>query len=199
MKKTLLLSLCLTACACFYAHAQVQKSDQNLGFGFDINSLGGDAEETRTNLFFTYTYFISNRLSIGVGPRFGWTKSTNSETDPTTGETIYSSSKSNTIGYNAFFNYSFLTSGGFVLPYFGAQYTKAVQNHDGQDDPFVTNSVGGNVGLKFFITERLNVDNNFSLTRIISQNETLDDLGLDVDGTVMQINVGLGYIIGRKN
>ena len=82
MKKTLLLSLCLTACACFYAHAQVQKSDQNLGFGFDINSLGGDAEETRTNLFFTYTYFISNRLSIGVGPRFGWTKSTNSETLP---------------------------------------------------------------------------------------------------------------------
>ena len=86
-----------------------------------------------------------------------------------------------------------------MLPYFGAQYTKVVQNQDGQDDPFVTNSVGGNVGLKFFITERLNVDNNFSLTRIISQNETLDDLGLDVDGTVMQSNVGLGYIIGRKN
>ena len=166
--------------------AQVQKSDKNLGLGFDMNSLSGDNGETRTTFFLTYTHYLSNRVSVGFGPRIGWTKDA-------------SDSKSTTTGYNGFLNYSFLTSGGFVLPYFGFQYTNLRQKQGENDDPLVTNSVGGNVGLRFFITERFNIDNNFSITRIISGNDTLDELGIDADGTVMQINVGMGYIIGRKN
>lgn len=191
MKRLLPLGLCLMLFAATTAKAQVQGADQNLGFGFDINSLSGDSKDTRVNLYLSYQYFITKNLSLGVGPRFSWGRTKESDT--------VAVSKSNTIGYNVFLNYSFLTNGGFVLPYFGGQYTKLVQKQAGNNDPFITNSIGGNVGLKFFITERLNVDNNFSITRIISQNKTLDDLGFDADGTVMQINVGLGYIIGRKN
>lgn len=191
MKLLLPLSLCLLVFTLSTANAQVQGSDQNLGFGFDMNSISGGSKDTRVNLYLSYSYFITKNLSVGFGPRFSWGRSKESDT--------VAVAKSNTIGYNVFLNYSFLTDGGFVLPYFGGQYTKLVQKQAGNDDPFVTNSVGGNVGLKFFITERLNVDNNFSITRVISQNETLDDLGVDADGTVMQINVGLGYIIGRKN
>ena len=182
------------ACICLFllmlantkTYSQVQKGDKNLGFGFDMNSLSGDTEETRSNLFLTYTHYISNRISIGFGPRIGWTKDA-------------SDSKSTTTGYNGFLNYSFLTSGGFVLPYFGFQYTNLRQKQAGDDDPLVTTSVGGNFGLRFFLTERFNIDNNLSYTRIISGNDTLDELGIDADGTVIQINVGLGYIIGRKN
>lgn len=191
MNKLPLLCCCLFFMTLFMTQAQVQKSDQNLGFGFDINSISGDSKDTRTNLYVAYTYFLTKNLSIGFGPRFSWTKQQNSDT--------VEAAKSNTIGYNLFFNYSFLTNDGFVLPYFGAQYTRLAQKQAGNDDPFITTSVGGNVGLKFFITERLNVDNNFSITRVISQNDVLDALGVDVDGTVMQINVGIGYIIGRKN
>lgn len=191
MKLLPLVCLCLLLFASICANAQVQGSDQNLGFGFDVNSISGDSKDTRVNLYLSYTYFLTKNLSIGVGPRFSWSRSKESDTTAV--------AKSNTVGYNAFINYSFLTSGGFVLPYIGGQYTKLVQKQDGNDDPFITNSVGGNVGIKFFITERLNVDNNFSITRVISQNDTLDELGVDADGTVMQINVGLGYIIGRKN
>lgn len=191
MRLQLPISMCLLVFAMSTANAQVQKSDQNLGFGFDLNSISGDSKDTRANLYLSYTYFVTKNLSIGLGPRFSWSRNKESDTVQV--------SKSNTIGYNAFLNYSFLTDGGFVLPYFGGQYTKLVQKQAGNDDPFITNSVGGNIGIKFFITERLNVDNNFSITRVISQNKTLDDLGVDVDGTIMQINVGLGYIIGRKN
>lgn len=183
--KMVCIFLCMLILCCTDGVAQVQKSDKNLGFGFDMNSLSGDNSEARTTLFLTYTHYLSNRISIGFGPRFGWTKDSND-------------SKSNTTGYNVFMNYSFLTSGGFVLPYFGFQYTNLRQKQEGNDDPLVTNSVGGNFGLKFFVTERFNIDNNFSLTRIISGNDTLDEMGIDADGTVMQVNVGLGYIIGRK-
>ncbi|MEQ8626925.1 outer membrane beta-barrel protein [Ekhidna sp.] len=202
MKKLLLISLSLLILACLDANAQVQKSDQNLGFGFDINSLSGDGAERRTNLYLSYTYFLSNRISLGVGPRFGWNKSTQSTEDPTTMEVTTTTSKTSTIGYNGFINYSFLTDGGFILPYFGGQFTRLIQKQPGTDD-IVTDSYGGNVGIKFFITERLNVDNNFSITRVIAKSETISSNGvpiqLDLDGTIMQINVGLGYIIGRKN
>ncbi len=191
MKKSYLIILSLLVAGLSYSsYGQVQKSDKNLGFGFDVSSLGGDAEESRTNMFFSYTHFISNRVSLGFGPRFGW----NTTTDASGEE-----SKNNTIGYNFNLNYSFVSDNGFALPYLGLQYTNLRQKQEGNDDPFVTTSIGGNIGIRFFVTERLNIDNNFSITRIISNNDALDEFGFDVDGTVLQLNVGLGYIVGRKN
>ncbi|MEQ8925900.1 MAG: outer membrane beta-barrel protein [Fulvivirga sp.] len=181
------------ACICLFmlllctieSAAQVQKGDSNLGLGFDTNSLSGDNGESRTNIFLNYTYFIGKRISLGVGPRFGWLKDANDQ-------------KSNSIGYNVFLNYAFVSESGIAMPYFGGQFTKVSQKSEGNDDPLVTNSIGGNIGIRFFLTERLNLDNNFSYTRVISGNDTLDDLGIDADGTVIQLNVGLGYILGKR-
>jgi hypothetical protein len=167
------------------SRGQVQKSDQSLGFALDVSSFGGDADQTTTNFNFNYTYYVTKNISVGVGPRFGWSKS--------------GDQKSSTIGYNGFVNYSFLTKGGFVLPYLGAQFSQLSQKQAGSDDKFVTNSVGGNVGIKFFLTERLNIDNNVSFTRIISGSDATEEFDLDINGSVIQLNVGLGYIIGRKN
>ncbi|MEP2774156.1 MAG: outer membrane beta-barrel protein [Fulvivirga sp.] len=179
-----LLSI-LLGCLTSTLFAQVQKSDHNLGFSLDMNAVGGESSESRTNIYVSYTYFLSNRVSLGFGPRFGISK--DSEDNKTT-----------ISGYNVFLNYSFLTNGGFVLPYLGVQYSKVGQKQE-DSEKFTTTSIGGNFGLKFFVTERLNIDNNFSLTRMIAGSDTLDDLGIDVDGTIIQLNIGLGYIIGRKN
>lgn len=212
--KNLLLPICICLMMCFaipQASAQVQKSDQNLGFGFDLNSIG--STQGAGNFYVSYTYFLTKNLSLGVSPRFGWIKTTSQSIDTTSasGGTTSSSSKTNIKGYNAFLNYSFLTNGGFVLPYFGAQFTKVISKSPGQD-AIATNSYGVNIGIKVFLTERLNIDNNFSYTRMITEEETLevsdpnDPTGggtvvrtIDKDGSIMQLTIGLGYIIGRKN
>ena len=183
--KSFNLFLVFVFLAVIHSQGQVQKFDQSLGFGLDVSSFGGDANQTTTNFYFNYTFYFTKNISVGVGPRFGWSNS--------------SDQKSSTIGYNGFINYSFLTKGGFVLPYFGAQFSQLSQKQGGSDDKFVTNSVGGNVGIKFFLTERLNIDNNLSFTRIISGSDATKELDLDVDGSIIQLNIGLGYIIGRKN
>lgn len=105
--------------------------------------------------------------------------------------------KNNTLGYNIFLNYSFISDDGFVLPYFGGQFSRISQKQE-STDAIATSSIGGNIGIKFFLTERLNIDNNFSYTRVISGNSTLDDLGIDADATLIQLNVSIGYIIGRR-
>ena len=193
----MLVFLCTTE-----THAQVQKSDQNLGFGFDIRSLSGDGKQSNTNLFVTYTYYLSNRISIGLGPRFGWQTNSSSNQDATTGETTITTTKTSTIGYNAFLNYSFISENGFAMPYFGGQFLRFIQKQPNTDN-IVMNSYGVNAGIKFFITERLNVDNNVSYTWVTQETKTINSGGipieLDLEGTVLQINVGLGYIIGRKN
>jgi hypothetical protein len=183
--KCIPLILFFFLCTVAQSIGQVEKSDQSLGFGLDVTSLGGDSEQTTTNFVFNYTYYITKNISVGVGPRFGWSKS--------------GDQKSSTIGYNGFVNFSFLTKGAFVLPYVGAQFTQITQKQQGRDDPFITNSGGGHVGIKFFLTERLNIDNNFSFTRIISGSGATEELDLNVNGSVIQLNIGLGYIIGRKN
>jgi len=188
MRKPILLAASLIILCVFQVDAQVQKSDQNLGFGFDVSSLGGDFGESRVNLFATYSYYFTKNLSLGVGPRYGWTKTKSDD-----GQGGVSTNNVTVLGYNIFFNYNLLTSGGFVLPYFGAQYTSATQKREGSQD-LQTSSVGGNVGVKFFLTERFNIDNNISFTRVFGSNQTTD-----TDANVIQVNVGLGYIIGRRN
>ncbi|MEQ9404930.1 MAG: outer membrane beta-barrel protein [Cyclobacteriaceae bacterium] len=182
--------------------AQVQKSDHNIGFGFDLRSISGESTGSSTSINLSYTYYLTNRISLGLGPRIEWTKSTSQTIDPDTDEFILETSKTGSKGINAFLNYSFLTNDGFALPYIGLQFARLIQKEEDTDE-ITTDNYGGNVGIKFFITERLNVDNNFSVLKVIPKNLMLTrngiPLDLDTDGIVIQVNVGVGYIIGKRN
>ena len=226
----------------FEMNAQVQKGDSNFGTNFGLISQKGDdpiMSYSYTYFSLGYQYYLSNNISIGVAPAVTSTK------------VLDKSVTVNSSAINLFIDYSFLSTKGKVLPYFGFKYTSMTTNMKWDDataatgfltgivgDQFgldsLANGLGGggfnlggilggfngstggleakykrtimslSLGLKFFVTERLNVDNNFTIGNISKEEISTEFAGFPITasanntGTFMQFTVGFGYIIGRK-
>ncbi len=220
MKKILSIAIILSATISF---AQVQKGDMNVGANFGLMKQNGDADimnYSYSTLILNWQYYITDNVSFGVSPSIATAKVLNDAF------TIRSSA------WNFYLDYSFLSDNGKVLPYLGAKFTMyntLVENGDlsgsGQDlgDQFGFGGFiptgGGNAsfetkfkrqvvslsaGVKFFITERINVDNNFSIGTILNEKVELDFLGFPLSfdseggGHLIQFTIGFGYIIGKK-
>ena len=60
------------------------------------------------------------------------------------------------------------------------------------------------LGIKFFVTERINIDNKFTYGTVLNETIEFDIFGFAAsmdgaaDGNLLQFTVGFGYIIGRK-
>lgn len=222
MKKILLIALTLLASASF---AQVQKGDMNIGANFGLMKQDGDADilnYSYSTIIVNWQYYITDNVSFGVAPSISTAKVLNDAF------TLRSSA------WNFYVDYSFLSDNGKVLPYLGAKFTlysTLVKNGDitgsGSDlgdlfgfGGFIPSGGGGSgaeletkykrqvvslsAGIKFFLTERINMDNNLTFGTVLSEKIDIDFAGfpitLDGDGggKLLQFTIGFGYIIGKK-
>ena len=220
MKKILLIAFTLIATASF---AQVQKGDMNIGANFGLMKQNGDADimnYSYSTLIINWQYYFTDNVSFGISPSLSSAKVLND------------AFIINSNAWNFYLDYSFLSDNGKVLPYLGVKFTlynTKIENGDltgtgsdigdqfgfggfiptgGSNASFETKFkrqvVSLSAGVKFFITERLNVDNNLSFGTILNEKIELDFLGFPVSfdgeggGRLIQFTVGFGYIIGKK-
>jgi hypothetical protein len=103
--------------------------------------------------------YISDHLQIGIAPTLSisTTSLVSREVDPATFQLIEKEeSETNTrFGASVFLVYSFLSSGGKFVPYFGAQYFKSDFNLPFSED---RGSAGVNVGIKYFFAKKTALD-----------------------------------------
>lgn len=177
-------------CALTTAFSQVQKGDSNIGINTQISSIVGlDAANASGTINFSYQYFVTDNISLGAGPLISF----NTQDEIT----------STTVGLNLFGNYNFLLSNGKTMPYLGAQFTitNSYTDIDASSYTDVTNrSLGANAGIKYFISERVNLDGNLSYTSILSTTIETESTSTEVDGEggLLQFTFGLGVILGKR-
>ncbi|MEQ9468401.1 MAG: hypothetical protein RLN88_13385 [Ekhidna sp.] len=206
------------------AFGQVQKGDINLGTNFGLIKQNADADilnTTTSYLAVNFQYYVSDNISLGFGPALNRSSTLN-------GAFIVNDNI-----WNFFADYSFLSANGKTLPYVGISYsfynTKVKQGDlSGTGDDlgdlfgFPVGGGGGGasgvnvdvkykrsvasliMGIKFFVTERLNIDNKFSYGTVLSETIEFDVFGFGAsidgpaDGKLLQFTVGFGYIIGKR-
>jgi outer membrane protein W len=184
---------------------QVQKGDSNIGVNTLISSLVGTESPNVNGLVnLSYQYYVSNNISLGVGPFYSFSS------NKTEGPGFSSEDWSDTFGLNVFANYSFLTASAKVMPYLGAQFTYQGTfsgsdmyigtTYEGSWQDIYNSSVGGNAGIKFFVTERVNFDANLSYTTILSTTIETESTTFEPDpeGGLLQFTIGLGIILGKR-
>jgi hypothetical protein len=169
--------------------SQVEKGDANIGFNTQLSSLVGvDATNASGSIYLSYQYYVSNNVSLGLGPLISFNSS--------------DASSQTTIGLNFFANYNFLTANGKTLPYLGAVFLLSNSFIEAGTSYIDTSnkSFGVNGGLKYFLSERVNLDGNLSYTTILSTSVDVDGQVFEPDpeGGILQFTFGLGVIIGKK-
>jgi hypothetical protein len=153
------LFLLITLSSLTVAFAQQQKGDFQLQAQGSYFSASGFSGGT---LFVNGSKFITQNVEVGAAPiiAFG-------------GET--------TINLSLYSNYNFITNDAKMVPYAGAQLLLFnLGAESGSEAGF-----GLKGGLRYFITERVNVDVGPSITFLSG-------------GSLFYFNAGLGFILGRK-
>ncbi|SMD33978.1 Outer membrane protein W [Reichenbachiella faecimaris] len=173
-KKILLVGMYCT-CA-LVATAQVEKGDKVLGANLSITSQTvGDFTFTQAFLVASGEIYVTDNISVGAGPLLF--------------ASFSDAADSGGVGLNLLGNYSFLTDAGVVMPYVGAQYTFLSTIDSESDEPPSFGSLGGNVGMKIFLTERTSIDAKLSYTGYI--HSSLDEVP---DGGNLALNIGFSII-----
>jgi outer membrane protein W len=156
MKKFLFIALLLIAGGS--AFAQQQKGDFQVQAQAAYYNLDGF---DFGNIYFNASRFVTDNVEIGVSPNI-------------TISTVTS------VNMTVFGNYSFLTADAKMVPYVGAGITF----YDlGSDQALTGFTLKG--GLRYFVTERVNIDVGPNLVLLEGAN-------------LFILNAGLGYIFGKR-
>lgn len=199
------IALVLFVISSYAGFAQVQKGDSNIGVNTLVSTLVGTGSPNVNGLInLSYQFYVSNNVSLGIGPFYSFSSS------KTEGPDFQSEDWSDTFGLNLFVNYSFLSASAKVMPYLGAQFTYQGtfsgsdlyigNSYEGSWTDIYNSSIGGNAGIKFFVTERVNFDMNLSYTSILSTTIETESSSFEPDpeGGILQFTIGLGVILGKR-
>ncbi len=221
MKKCLIIAFVLSSAVSF---AQVQKGDSNIGANFGMLDQNGDEDllnYSYTYFSLNYQYYISNKVSLGFAPALTSTKvldqsvisnssalnfyidynflSANGKVMPYLGlkyTTLVTTTKfEDPLGAAGAFG-DFLDLGGIIGTGGGQSF-----NVELDEIKYRRKIVSLSAGIKFFVTERINIDNNLTIGTITNEEVDLGSLGsaeTDGDGTLIQFTIGFGYIIGKR-
>jgi hypothetical protein len=136
--------------------------------------------------------FFTDNLEMGVKPNISFFQFT--EAPVTTGsdkkkaETTFTTN----FGFGIYGAYSFLTANGKFLPYCGVELNYAPSDED------ATINLGPYGGVKYFVTERVNVDANISW--LINLGSTYEQVrGFYDIRPLLNFNVGVGVLLGKLN
>ena len=154
MKKSILVCLVLLWLAGMnMASAQQRAGDFELQFyGMYYQTVGTDFSFGSGTIGGKIGPYLTDHFQIGMGPTLTISTMTppasyydpNPESETTT-----------TFGTSIFLIYSFLSSGGKIVPYFGAQWFKADFNKPISEDK---GSAGINAGMKYFFARKTALD-----------------------------------------
>lgn len=213
-------------------NAQVQKGDSNFGTNFGLMSQKGDDPFlTYSYTYFSlgYQYYVSDRVSLGIAPAVTSTKvvdksiivnsrainlfinysflSASGKVMPYLG-VKYTPMLTTLKWEDPTAAIAFLTgvtegtTGSGSIPDLGGGFGSLFEG--GIDFEYKRSIVSLDAGIKFFISERLNIDNNLTVGKVTKEELSVNLLGTsfeisnDDGGTYIQFTVGFGYIIGRK-
>lgn len=141
-----------------FAFAQQQKGDLQLqvqGTYFSQGSFNGGF------VFFNASKFITQNIEVGASP-------------------IISISTKTTVDLSVYSNYNFISGNAKMVPYAGVQLLVK-----GIGDTASQTGFGLKGGIRYFITERVNVDVGPNITFLSG-------------ASLFYFNAGLGFILGRK-
>lgn len=195
MKKLISIILLFVSTVTF---SQVEKGDMELGlFGnYNTPTEGGGGSGV---LGVTATGYFSPNFSAGTSITMVMYSGIKDYLDPSAGNELKM-----TPFLGVFATYNFLTPNAKLLPYIGAQFdmtwVETVEYiYTGvPENPVVVLElyegiyyVGGKAGIKFFVTEMINLDVNFKYQTLVSGPEgyTAGNIG---------VNFGIGVIIPRR-
>lgn len=227
MKRYILIALLFTSVT---LSAQVQKGDSNIGTNLGIMSQNGDdplLSYSMTYVSLNYQYYVSNRVSLGIAPAWNVTKvldgafAVRSRSINLFMDYNFLSANGKVMPYIGVKYTTMLTKVEFEDLEAGLGVLGGVT--DEFVDPGTIPGGGGfslpegefiveyrrsifslSTGIKFFVTERLNIDNNLTIGAVLNEKVeaelfgTSADLGTDDPGRLIQFTIGLGYIIGKR-
>jgi outer membrane protein W len=141
------------------------------------------------SIYLKFGKFFTPNIELGVKPNLFF--SPRIETNPRDPNDTKTKLKT-TLGLGLYGAYSFLTADGKFMPYCGVEVNYLPSGDE------ATVNLGPYAGVKYFVTERINIDANINyLINLASTygNETRD-LGLEIK-PLFQFNIGVGVIIGK--
>lgn len=149
-----------------FAFSQVEKGDINLTAGGIYT--GNDASKAGV-IYGKAGYFITNNIELG-------------------GQPTLLLGDAGGFGLGLYGTYNFLTAEAKWLPYAGARLDFLAITGDFD---YNQTDLGVYAGTKYFLTETINVDGNFSISPNIANS-------VDADlGTTVRFTIGIGVIIGK--
>ena len=176
------------------AKAQQQQGDLAIQFSgnyfsqkvtfndLEIKSFGG-------NIYVKLGKYFTQNLELGVKPNVGFFPET--EIKMVNGEPKPEQKLKANFGFGIYGTYSFLTSDGKMLPYAGGEISYVPSGDES------TVNLGPYAGVKYFLSEKINVDANLSyLLGLGSTYGTSDDVKI---GGLLNFNLGIGVILGKIN
>ncbi len=170
MKKLFILALFIIAASA--AVAQQQQGDFQLQAqaSYYSNSFAGQSFSVGS-LYFNASKFFTDNIEVGVQPFFSF------------------SDASTTVNLSFFGNYSFLTDNAKLVPYGGVQI---MFYNLGSDPDFSQTGFGFKAGLRYFVTENVNIDVGPNIAFLSAP------AGAPEGSTLFQFTAGLGYIFGKR-
>jgi hypothetical protein len=194
MKKLFPVIIAAFALAAFNAKAQQQAGDLAIQFSGNYNSQTIEFDGTRIKSYFGNVYiklgkFFTPNLELGVKPNVFFSPEVEQNPrDPKKPKTTLKTRA----GFGIYGSYSFLTADGKFMPYAGAEIGYLPVSED------ATVNLGPYAGIKYFVTEKINVDANINY--LINLASTYGNEFTDVSiSPLFQFNIGVGVIIGKLN
>ncbi len=189
MKKILTLALIVIAIA---AQAQQQAGDLSIQFSGNYSSVrttfaGVEEKIYAGNIYLKIGKFFTQNIEMGLKPavRFFGEPVRVSANDPSKTENKL---KAN-VGLGLYGTYTFLTANAKFMPYGGAEINYVPLSNES------SMNLGPYGGLKYFITEKINLDANVNyLINLANSYPNTDEYSLS---PLFQLNIGIGVIIGK--
>jgi len=169
MKKLVILAALLVSASA--AFSQQQKGDFQLQAqaSYFSNSFAGQSFSSGS-LYLNASRFVTDNIEVGFSPFIFFSTET-------------------TVNLSFFANYSFLTENAKLVPYAGAQ---VMLYNLGSDPDFSQTGFGFKAGVRYFVSERVNVDIGPNIAFLSAPS------GFSEGSTMFQIAAGLGYIFGKR-
>lgn len=191
MKKVYLLILSLASIS---GYAQQQAGDLSIQFSgnYTTNSIEIDGRKQRFfsgNVYVKIGKFFTPNLELGLKPNVHF--SPRVKVNPSDSRDLKYSLRAD-FGLGLYGTYSYLMPDGKFMPYGGAEV-----NYVPSGDEASIN-LGPYAGVKYFLTEKINIDANFNYAIKLASTTGNDQRDINYS-PILQFNVGIGVIISKDN
>jgi hypothetical protein len=169
MKKLILLTILLASWMTVYSQQQAGDFQLQAQASYFSNSFAGQTFSSGS-IYVNASRFFTDNIEVGVSPFFNFGDQT-------------------TVNLAFFGNYSFLLDNAMLVPYGGVQ---VMFYNLGSDPDFSQTGFGLKAGLRYFVTENVNIDVGPNIIFLSAPS------GFNEGSTLFQFTAGLGYIFGSR-